>query len=476
MYLGIDLGTGSAKVLLYDKSGRQTVRSKTYQIQAPKPGWAEIDPNAWLSAVRNALSELPDLKRVEAVGFSGQMHGFVPIKRKHGGIVNLAPAITWADRRGAQYVHTLEKLDPEIRRAIGNAPATGMAAVTALWLRDNAPTMFGKIDAILMAKDYVRAHLVEGLQTDFSDASGTLLYDFERRCWHFGVLEQLGIPKRILPDIVDGNAIVGAITKKAATRFGLPAGIPVVAGAGDTPAAAIGTGLRKSNAAQISIGTGAQISLSVPPKFMSSDQSLTLFEGAAANHRLLVAAVLNGGLVLEWVRRTLGFSWDDLYTRLEARGFEQSLDLVFVPYLSGERTPHMDAHARGSWTGLSLHHTREDLVLAALLGVASSVRLGFETLEKAAIKEITSIRVVGGSAGYPYWRRLLSALLGKEFHVSTVGNSSALGAVRLAAEATGGDHVPDPDFNVEPPAHIAWIDEYYERHRSTSDHIRQLSR
>lgn len=187
----------------------------------------------------------------------------------------------------------------------------------------------------------------------------------------------------------------------------------------------------------------------------------------------IVAAMLNGGLALEWVRRVLRFSWDEFYARLDERGLEKPLDLLFVPYLSGERTPHMDSMARGSWVGLSLHHGTDDLAFAALLGVAMSVRLGFEVLQQAADVPLTAARLVGGSAKYPIWRRILAATLRREILVSDVANSSALGAVRLAAVGVNGDDVvSQAEFSTEPVVEVPWIEDYYRWFLAASDPAR----
>jgi len=289
-------------------------------------------------------------------------------------------------------------------------------------------------------------------------------------------LNELGLSEKTLPEIVYGNSVTGTVTESAAAFFGVPQGIPVIAGAGDTPASVAGTWMEPDGSAQISIGTAAQITMIAPPDFRIQDRSLSLFEGAFEGQRLVVAAMLNGGLALEWVRQILKFSWDELYNRLEERGLREPMDLLFIPHLSGERTPYMDSTARGSWVGLSLHHQSEDLALAALLGVALSVRLGVDTLTKTEMGNPRVLRLVGGSAHYPFWRQLLTGVLGRAIHVSTVANSSALGAVRLAAEGVhAGTLLPRPEFTVEPVQNIPWIDAYYRRYLETTDWLRNHS-
>jgi len=467
MYLGIDLGTASVKLMRVAADGTREVRSKPYAVRTPREGWAETDPQEWLSAIEAGLREISDLHRVEAIGFSGQMHGIVPDSSESGSPAELGPAITWADQRGASYLPILERLDSSVRRAIGNPPSAGMAAVSLLWLRDHAAETFRRMRRALLPKDYVRAYLTGTGNTDYSDAGGTLLYDFTRRRWHGELLREIGLPADILPPIVYGTDVVGYVRDDAARRLGLPAGVPVVAGGGDTPAAMVGTGLTDVGTAQISVGTAAQVCRPIAADHLPEDRRLNVFEGAVRNQRLHIAAMLNGGLALEWVRGILGFDWSSLYERLEARGLSAPCDLVFLPYLAGERTPHMDADARGAWTGLSLRHGADDLALAALLGVAATVRLGLETLASAGTEQITTLRLVGGSARFPFWRRLLGAMLGRDLLVSDVSDSSVLGAARLAAMGIDRSPPPIPAFDNQTTNPIDWIDEYYQRFLDT---------
>jgi xylulokinase len=434
MFLGIDLGTGSVKVLLLGADGTRVGASRTYPIEAFAPGWAETGPQAWLEAIREAIRELPALDGLQAIGLSGQMHGIVPVAGEDAR--PLAKAILWADQRGASCLGRLQDLPGPMAHRGLNTPVAGMAATTLLWIQAENPELYRRMEQILFPKDYLRAVLTGDRATDFSDASGSLLYDFERRGWHGALIDRLGLDARMLPEIRQATDLAGVITEAAARYFGLPAGVPVATGAADAPAGMYGTGLTDPGAVQISIGTGAQVARPIPAdRLPPLDRALNVFEGIEPGHRYRVAAMLNSGIALEWVLRLLRLDWTGVYHVLEARGLRERPDLMFLPYLSGERTPYMDPDARGAWVGLGLHHAAEDLMLAALLGVACSIRLGLETL---GTEGVSSVRAVGGSLRHPYWRQLVSSVLGRDLVLSRRTDASALGATRIAAAAIGG--------------------------------------
>lgn len=457
MYLGIDLGTGSVKLLLIDSEGREHIVSRPYSIESPAPGFAETDPEAWLDAVKDAICDLPSLEGLRAIGFSGQMHGIVPVDET---CRPLHHAILWADRRGAAYLDRFERLSPEIVRRMENAPVAGMAATSLLWLKDKRPADFSRVSSVLFPKDYLRAVMTGTSATDYSDASGSLLYDFEERSWYGELMDELGLDRSLFPEIRSGLDVAGRITGPASRRFGLPEGLPIAVGSGDVSAAMFGSAPRGGEIVQISVGTASQVSTSIAPDLLPEwSASLNTFEGAAPFLRYRVAAMLNAGIALDWVRSLFRRSWDEVYSGLEARGLEVPLNVVFLPYLTGERTPYMDPEARGSWTGLSLHNTEYDLFLAALLGVACAIRLGYDTLN---IPSTSRIRAVGGSLQYPYWRRLLATVIGRDISISDQTNISARGAALIAAAALGEEVAPPRDeVAVIEPEKVAWIEDYY---------------
>ncbi len=466
MFLGIDLGTGSIKLMLLEPDGTEHIASRVYRVTSPEPGWAEIDPRIWLDALESGLKELPYTDKIDAIGLSGQMHGIIPCRGEKGRAPEpLMPALTWADRRAGRYCSHYNFLKGDEKVRLGNPVSAGMAGLSLLWIRDERPEIYNKTETFLLPKDFVRASLTGDRCSDFSDASGTLLYDFTERSWYHNLIDHLGLREDILPELRSGLDVAGFVTEDAARRFGLPSGIPVVAGAGDTPAAMYGTGLTDPATAQISIGTAAQVSRSVPGSELPYSANLNIFEGVSSEYRYQIAAMLNGGLALEWVRRQLGFDWEELYTKLEAGGLERPRDLIFIPHLSGERTPYMNPDAKGAWIGLSISHEKEDLALSALLGVASSVRLGSETLEESGSGSIGTFRFIGGSAQYPFWRKLLAGMLGRPLQVSEHRDSSVRGAAMMAALATG-TVIPDRVEYVEESAgSFPWMDGYYNRQK-----------
>lgn len=464
MYLGIDLGTGSVKVMLLDREGGELTASRPYPVEAPAPGLSETDPYAWTDALTAALADLGDLSRVAAVGFSGQMHGVVPVRReRYGHVAPVRPAILWSDGRGANHLADYARLPSKLTNDLANVPAAGMAGPTLLWLQEHEPRAIDQADFVLFPKDYIRAELTGEIATDYSDASGSLLYSFAACDWHHQVLERFGISSALLPPIGSSTDRAGTVSSVAAQRYGLPAGIPVAIGAGDTPAAMYGTNLVDPSVAQVSVGTAAQVSRAldsaqgIPPV-----SSLNLFEGATSDLRFQVAAMLNGGLALEWVRDRLGFSWPDLYSRLAGTTTDDPGEVLFLPYLSGERTPFMNPKARGAWVGLSRHNDNDSMARAALLGVACTVRLGLETIEDGR-QPTRELRLVGGSARFSEWRRILTMVLERPLFYSQQADSSARGASFMAARMIGDTPPEAPSFSPEPSVHAPWISEYYHR-------------
>ncbi len=469
MYLGIDLGTASVKLMLIDRRGREEVVSRPYVVKTPESGSAETDPGDWISAIRDAAGHLPPLKTLRAIGLSGQMHGIVPLG--NGGINPVHNAILWADRRSSSCLNEFEGLDRNTRRRMQNPPAAGMAGATLIWLKRERPRIFQDIRTVLFPKDFIRAALTGGIATDYSDASGSLLYDFDSRGWYRDLMVNLDLKEEIFPQIRPSVEVGGTVSPEGARRLGLPEGVPVAVGAGDAPAGMFGSGIIDPSWVQISIGTAAQISRPIPAGSLPDPTpSLNLFEGVEPGRRYRVAAMLNAGIALEWVRGIFRREWGEIYGMLERRGIGRPLDSVFLPYLSGERTPYMNPEARGSWLGLSLHHDETDLLFASLLGVACSIRLGMDTLGSDTISRV---RAVGGSLRYPFWRKLVAATIRHDLIVSAQKDISARGAAFIAA-ASIGDALPprDAETETQPAESVPWIEEYY---REFKDAYRRIN-
>jgi xylulokinase len=326
-------------------------------------------------------------------------------------------------------------LGEEVQRRLGNPYVTGMAGPSLLWLREHELDAYGAARWALQPKDWLRLRLTGEPSGEPSDASATLLYDLAADGWAFDVVEALGLRPEMLPPLIESGDRAGTLTGEAAEHLGLSAGIPVAAGAGDTAAAMLGTGLLLPGIAQLTVGTAGQIVVpldapEIDPTFMTHT-----FRAAAPGRWYAMAAMQNVGLALEWVRGVLGPSWDEVYA--EAFSVPAGAEsLIFLPYLSGERTPHLDPNARGAWIGLRLHHRRAHLLRAALEGVAFSLRDGLEALIARGI-EIPQLRLAGGGSVRPEWRQMLADVLQRPLLAVPDPAASSRGAALLAGIASG---------------------------------------
>jgi xylulokinase len=465
MLLGLDLGTSSVKALLVGENGDAVGEgSAPYPVRAPRPGWAESSPEEWWAAVLEATEATVGRRggEVAALGLSGQMHGVV---LADGGGLPLRPAVLWADARSGAKLEAYRELDEDLRRRLANPPAVGMAGPSLLWLRDNDPDAYESARWALQPKDWLRLRLTGDVAAEPSDASATLLYDLPADDWSSAVVEDLGLRAELLAPLVRSAGLAGELTAKAADELGLREGLPVAAGAADTAAAMLGVGLLRPGPAQLTIGTGGQIV--TPSESPDPDPSLRthLYRGALPGLWYSMAAIQNAGLALEWVRRILSVSWEEVYEEAFAVP-PGSGGVVFLPYLSGERTPRFDPGARGAWTGLGLDHTRGHLLRAALEGVAFALREGLEVLGDLGLLR-SELRLAGGGAsgagresGDP-WRQLLADVLGRPLWLLPDGISavaSARGAAFLAGLATGVYSseedtlplTPDPERSINP--------------------------
>jgi xylulokinase len=473
--LGVDLGTGSVKVVLTDSQGQVRFEtSRPCTVEAPAPGWAEASPAEWLAACVDAIEEGvrgAGAGHVEAVGFSGQMHGLV-LCDDAGRPVR--PAITWADRRATEELELYRALPPETLVTLANPLVPGMAGPLLLWLARHEPDGYERARWALQPKDWLRLQLTGEAATEPSDASATLLYDLVRDEWATDAVGQLGLDRRLLPETVASAARVGTI------RSGSAAGAAAVAGAADTAAALLGAGLRLPGDAFLNVGTGAQIAVLTPEPLVGASIGTHAYRAALPASWYAMAAVQNAGLALEWVLRTLAASWEEVYRDALPRTRPGADGLIFLPHLSGERTPLLDPDATGAWLGLRLEHGRPHLLRAALEGVALAIRHALETLVGLGV-ELGELRLAGGGARATAWRQLLADVLARPLEPLPSLASSARGAALLAAAGTGmlevediapvgGEHggrvEPDP---VRSKAYDAAFDAYVEAHRSRAE-------
>jgi xylulokinase len=437
LLLGIDVGTSSAKAVLMDPDG--TVHgeaSEQYTVQTPQAGWAESAPRDWWAAVRTAVRRAAAgaQRPVVGIGVVGQMHGVVLADASGEA---LRPAILWADTRAEPQLQRFVELGPGALARLANPVVTGMAGATLLWLRDHEPDTYAAARWALQPKDWLRLRLTGRVVAEPSDASATLLYDLPADDWAWPLVDRLGLRSELLAPLVPSAQVAGTLHATVAAELGLPPGLPVAAGAGDTPAAALGLGLLDPGPVQLTIGTGGQVL--APRDRPAADSTLRthLYRAVAADRWYAMAATLNAGLALDWARRMLTVDWDTLYA--EAFTVAPGGDGVrFLPYLSGERTPHLDAGARGAWTGLGTSHHRGHLLRAALEGVAFALRDCVTALE-AATADTTDrqLRLAGGGSVVPAWRQLLADVLRRPLAAVDTPHASSRGAALLAGVAAG---------------------------------------
>jgi xylulokinase len=437
MFLGIDLGTASVKAMLVDAAGTTiATASEHYAVQAPQPGWGETHPDAWWRAVVAAVNRLEadQRKAVRAIGFSGQMHGVVLCDED---AVALRPAILWLDARGREY---LREFPDDSGTRTGNQPAAGMAASSLLWLKQHEPRNYAAARWALQPKDWLRFKMGGAIATDASDACGTQLASVDGE-WDRALVDALALRSDWLPAVQPAHAPAGTLSAAAAAQLGLRASTALVTGAGDTAAASLGSGLLRDGDAQLTTGTGGQIVVmrAQRPSYNAQLNAFRSANPAPFAAWYVMAAMLNVGSALEWARAILNMNWDECY-----RAAEQAVDeeLIFLPYLAGERTPLMDAGARGAWIGLSAAATKAHMMRAAFEGVAFSLRAGLDALQRAG-HEAAALRLAGGGSLQPWWRQLLADALAKPLLGVDVAHASARGAALLAGLGVGHWSVAD---------------------------------
>jgi xylulokinase len=434
--LGIDLGTSSVKAVVARLDGTVVAQARgDYPVSHPRPGWSETSASDWLdasaAAVRAAVAQAGS--QPAAIGLSGQMHGVVPAA---GNGRAVRPAMLWSDSRAVDQLEQYHCLPEPLLARLANPLSPGMAGPLLAWLAIHEAGTYRSARWALQPKDWLRAQLTGRFATEPSDASATLLYDISGDAWDTELLGALGLDARKLPPILDRSDMpAGTLTAEAAARLGLRPGVPVAAGAADTAAAALGSHLTEPGTIQLTIGTGAQLVMPVAerPEPLPAHPVTHLYRAATDTGWYRMGAVLNGGLTLDWVRRTLGAGWPELYAA--AAGASRADDPYFLPHVNGERTPYLDTALRGAWTGLGPRHDRTHLLRAALEGVAFAIRDALDSLDPAG--QITHLRLAGGGTTEPAWRQMLADVLGRALVPVAVPAASGLGAALLGARAAG---------------------------------------
>ncbi len=448
--LSLDLGTSSIKVLLVAEDGRIVGQGDgEYPINHPQPNHAEQDPEAWwqatVKAVRQALAGSEEAGRpVAAIGLSGQMHGTVLLGE--GGRL-LSPAIIWPDQRCQAQVQEITGRFglEELVEITGSPVATGFQAATVRWIQEQRPDLWRQVRTILLPKDYLRWRLTGRLATEPSDGSGALLLDVRRRDWSDRLLAALAIDPALLPPMLASGTIAGELQRPAAEALGLPVGVPVVTGAADTAASMLGAGIVDADSLLLTISTGGQLILPAQEVQVDRQGRIHTFCGALAPAAgqpgwYQMAAILSAGMALRWLRdEILGLTGADTYSRMTGWAEETpagALGLIFLPYLVGERTPHMNPQARGLFLGLTARHGRAELVRAVMEGVTLACRDAYGVLAElgAAPRQIV---MAGGGARSPLWQQIVADVFGLPVRRLRVIEQSALGAALLAGAGVG---------------------------------------
>lgn len=439
LYIGMDLGTSAVKLLLMDEEGSiQNVVSKEYPLEFPHPGWSQQDPADWLRAIEDGVPELLrgfDAAKVAGVGIGGQMHGLVVLDK--GGNV-LRPAILWNDGRTAKEVDYLNSVigKSKLSEYTANIAFAGFTAPKLLWMRENEPELFAKIDKIMLPKDYINYKLTGVHCTDVSDASGMLLFDVKHKCWSREMMAICGVREHQMAQIFESYEKVGTILPDAAKKLGLPVGVTVAAGAGDNASAAVGTGTVGDGACNISLGTSGTFFISSDKFGVDGHNALHSFAHADGHYHLM-GCMLSAASCNKWLMDEILQMTD--YGAEQARVTEDKLGrnhVYFLPYLMGERSPINDTNARGTFTGMTMDTTRADLTQAVLEGVAFGIRDSLEVARSQGI-DVKRSKICGGGARSALWKRILANVLNIKLDIVESEQGPGMGGAMLAMVANG---------------------------------------
>jgi xylulokinase len=441
--LGIDVSTTGAKALLIDENGDVIASATTpLSLSTPRPLWSEQDPRDWWEGSSQSIRQVLKTagisgSEVAAIGLTGQMHGLVLLDGQ--GEV-LRPAILWNDQRtGAQCDTMRARLGRErLIEITGNDALTGFTAPKILWVQENEPEVYARAKHVLLPKDYIRYQLTGEFAMDKADGSGTILFDLKNRNWSSEVLEALDIPEEWLPPTYEGPQVTGVVSGRAASETGLSEGTPVVGGGGDQAAQAVGVGAVQPGIIALTLGTSGVVFAATESPLIEPQGRLHAFCHAIPDRWHLMGVMLSAAGSLQWYRDTIApeMGFDQLVE--EARQVPPGCEgLLFLPYLTGERTPHPDPLARGAWAGLTVRHGRAHLTRAVLEGVAFGIKDSFRLIQQAGLGEIEQVRISGGGARSQLWQQIMADVLGVELVTVNTTEGAAYGAALLASVGAG---------------------------------------
>ncbi len=437
LYIGIDLGTSAVKLLLMDAEGKiQNIVSREYPLCFPQPGWSEQNPEDWYDRTIDGLRELLadcDKSQVAGISFGGQMHGLVILDKEDRVI---RPAILWNDGRTGEETDYLNQVigKEKLSEYTANIAFAGFTAPKLLWVKKHEPENFSRIEKIMLPKDYLAYRLSGTFCTDVSDASGMLLFDVKNKCWSREMMEICSVRESSLAQIYESYEAVGTLKPELARELGISPEVRIAAGAGDNAAAAVGTGTVGDGSCNISLGTSGTIFIS--SKKFGVDQNNALHSFAHADgHFHLMGCMLSAASCNKW--------WMDEILKTKDYAGEQkgirklgSNNVFFLPYLMGERSPHNNPNARGTFIGMTMDTTREEMTQAVLEGVTFALRDSFEVAKSLGIC-IERTKICGGGAKSPLWRQMVADIFNIKVDIPKSEEGPAMGGAMLAAVACG---------------------------------------
>ncbi len=441
--IGIDTSTTATKAVLVDRSGEVIgVGVATYTAESPRPLWSEQHPDLWWSATQSAVRQVlteagVDGADVDALGLTGQMHGLVALDDAG---LPLRPSILWNDQRTQDECNEIRRTVgfERLVRITGNDALTGFTAPKIIWMRHHEPDLYDRIRHVLLPKDFVRLRLTGDYACDRAGGGGTLLFEHAARTWSPEILAALDIPEEWLPPTHEGPDVTGVVSPEAAAATGLASGTPVVAGGGDQAASAVGTGAVAPGVVTASLGTSGVVFATTAGPAIDAQGRVHAFPHAVPGRWHMMGVTLAAAGSLAWLHDAVAAdrSYEEL-SSLAATTVPGAGGLVFLPYLSGERTPHPDPLARGAFVGLTTRHELGHLVRAVMEGVAMSLRDALDVMVAAGVDRPAQIRISGGGAKSPVWRQIVADVLDAEVATVNTTEGAAYGAALLAAVGAG---------------------------------------
>ncbi len=442
-FIGIDTSTTATKSILIDQDGKNLgVASSEYSYEMPHPLWSEQDPKLWWRATIKSVSDVikasgVNPKQIKGIGLTGQMHGLVILDEK-GNV--LRPAILWNDQRTQKQCEKIRKEigQDEFIKITGNDALTGFTAPKILWVQEEEPDIYKRIRHILLPQDYIRYKLTGKFAIDRAGGSGTVLFNLAKRDWSFNLIEALGFNAEWFPPTFEGTETTGFLIKEPAEEIGLEEGTPVFGGGGDQAAAAVGTGAVEEGTVSISLGTSGVVFATTDSPFIEPKGRLHAFCHAVPGKWHLMGVMLSAAGSLRWFRDT--FKMNSSFNEIVSGAGNipaGSEGLLFIPYLTGERTPYPDPLARGGFIGITVRHTFQHFTRSVLEGVAFGLRDSFELMKNVGLKEINQVRITGGGAKNPIWRQIIADVLNIEIFSVDSEEGAAFGAALLAATGAG---------------------------------------